>query len=198
MRQIAQEGDIERGGWGVIGRLRRPLRFSREAVVALTLLAVCSIALFVILPQEAPALLMQELAHDHLQAAAKPEGPVEILASDPAAIVARFRERLPVTSSVPVLVHVDAKLLGGSFCELSQTKGVRFTYEIGRGRTVSLYQLERSESLPIPSSAPRHSFAGETQGLSIIMWGRAQFVYALVADLSTADLGRLATHLDGI
>lgn len=198
MRQIAHEGARKRVRWGAIGRLWWRVQFPELAVAALVLLAVCGVALLAILPREAPALLMQELVSDHRRAAAKPAGPVEIPASDPAAIVARFHEKLPATASVPVLVHVDAKLLGGSFCQLSQTKGIRFTYEVGAGRRVSLYQLERSESLPIPSSAPGRLFGRQIQGLGIVLWGQAQFVYALVADLSTADLRRLATHLDGV
>jgi anti-sigma factor RsiW len=198
MRQIAQEGERERVRWSSIGRLWRPVRFPPIAMAALVLLVVCSVALLAILPRQAPALLMQELVSDHRRASARPEGPVEIPASDPASIVARFHEKLPARSSVPVLVHGDAKLLGGSFCQFSQTKGIRFTYEVGAGRTVSLYQLERSEDFPIPSSGPGRLFAQQVQGFGIVLWGHAHVVYALVADLSTADLQRLAAYLDGV
>jgi anti-sigma factor RsiW len=168
------------------------------AAAVLVLLAVCSVVLFSILPRDASALLTQELVIDHLRAAANPEGPVEIPASDPAAIVARFHKKLPATSSVPVLVSVDAKLLGGSFCQLSQTKGIRFTCELGAGRTVPMYQLERSEKLAIPASGPGRLLVKQVQGLGIVLWSQAQFVYALVADLSMEDLQRLAAHVDGV
>lgn len=198
MHQIAQEGERDRVRRGAIGRLWRPVQFPQMAVAALVLLAVCSVVLFVILPRQAPALLMQELVSDHLRAATKPAGPVEIPTNDPAAILARFHEKLPATSSVPVLVRGDAKLLGGSFCQFSQTKGIRFTYEVGDNRTVSLYQLERSEDLSIPLSGPGRLFAQQVQGLGIVLWGHAHVVFALVADGSTEDLQRLVAYVEGI
>jgi hypothetical protein len=61
-----------------------------------------------------------------------------------------------------------------------------------------MYQLERSENLAIPASGPGRLLVKQAQGLGIVLWSQARFVYALVADLSMEGLQRLAAHVDGV
>jgi anti-sigma factor RsiW len=198
LQRIEREGARHRSWSSAIRSSWLRVRPPQAVAAVLALLAIGTLALLVFFPQGASALLMQELVIDHLRAATKPEGPVEVPAHDPAAIVAWFHDKISTPSSVPVLALADAKLIGGSFCQFSQTKGIRFTYALRKGQTISLYQLERSEVLTTPSSAPRRMLTTQVQGLGIVLWGEARLLYALVADLPIGDLQRLASHVGGV
>jgi len=123
---------------------------------------------------------------------------VDFPSSDPTRIVEHFREKFPFSLQGPVLIHEGARLLGGSFCQLGQTKGIRFTYEVGNGQIVSFYQLERSEGTPFPRPGSGRLYVGPPQGPGLVLWGDERFLYALAAELPPEDLQRLASHMRGL
>lgn len=198
VQRIEQEGEFERHRWPTVGRLWPRRRLSHLAVAALVLVIVGLLSLFVSMPRETPTLLAEELITDHRRAMSRLDGPVEFSASDPAAIVARFRARFVVSSAVPVLAHTDARLLGGSFCQLRQTRGIRFTYALTTGRTVSLYYLQQAGSVSPTRLGAGDFYVSQVQGLAMVLWGEAHHLYALVADLPPEALQQLVAHVDGV
>ncbi|MBI3989887.1 MAG: zf-HC2 domain-containing protein [candidate division NC10 bacterium] len=197
-RQIEQETEEGRHPWEAFSKLWPKARLFQAALAGLAVVVVFSVSLLLIHSREAPSLLVDELVKDHIRSVTKESGPVDVLSADLAEIVQHFRAKFPFPSSVPVLVHEGSRLVGGSFCQLGETKGIRFTYELGNGRTVSLYQLERSERTPFPRPGSGHLYVGQPQGPGLVLWGDEGFLYALVAELPPEDLQRLASHMGGI
>ncbi len=198
VRRIEQETAEGRHPWEAFRKLWPKARLFQAALAGLAVVVVFSLSLLFIYPREAPSLLVDELVKDHIRSVTKESGPVDFPSADLAKIVQHFREQFPLPSQVPVLIHEGSRLMGGSFCQLGQTKGIRFTYELGKGRTVSFYQLERSERTPFPRPGSGHLYVGQPQGPGMVLWGDEHFLYALVAELPPEDLQRLASHMRGI
>lgn len=197
---VARKPQFAPFGW-LRGVLRRPgpaAWLPQAAWAGLAVGVLASLSLWFIYPREAPPPLVEELVTDHLRSVMRVSGPVDIPAADPAVIVARLRAKVSVPSSMPVLAHGSLKLLGGSFCQLVATKGIRFTYAMGQGRPVSFYQLERSERTPFPRPGAGRVYIGPQQGPGIVLWGDERFLYALVAELPPTDLQQLASHVESL
>jgi anti-sigma factor RsiW len=157
-----------------------------------------ALAFFFIAQRNGPGVLLDELVRDHLRSVAKESGPADVPFTDPREILAHFRTQVPPSMPVPLIMDEGARLLGGSFCRLGHTKGIRFTYQVGPGETVSLYQLDRSDQVPFPPSASGRLYISRSQGPSIVLWGDGGLLYALVGELGQQDLQRLAAHMGSL
>ncbi len=197
VQRIEREAESPTHPWPMFSRVWRKARLLPALVAFLAVAVMFGLSLVFIHPREAPSLLADALVRDHLHAITKASGPVEVRATDPAAIIEHFRTKLPSSTPVPFLVHEGARLVGGSFCQLGQAKGVRFTYEVGIGRTVSLYQMERPARASVPHLGTGPLYVGPPQGPGLVLWGNARFLYALVGELPPADLQGLASHVGG-
>ncbi|MBI2903071.1 MAG: anti-sigma factor [Candidatus Methylomirabilis oxyfera] len=197
VQRIEQEANDARGPsegvakwWPTAGALR---------AVWGALAIVLALGLFWILhPGQVPSPFVEELVQEHRGSVTRKSGPVDLPSTDPAEIIRHFQAEVPVSSPVPLLAHEGARLVGGSVCHFKEAKGLRFTYEVGPGRTVSLYQMPRpTRSLPFwPRLGPQ--FIAQSQGPGVLVWGDARFLYGLVGELSQEDLQRLASHMKGI
>jgi anti-sigma factor RsiW len=196
MQRIEQETEDERPSWPVFGRLWPRARIFQAAAAAVIVLF--ALAFVFIAQKDGPGVLLDELVRDHLRSVAKESGPAEVPSTDPREILAHFRAQVPPSLPVPLIMYEGARLLGGSFCRLGHTKGIRFTYQVGQGETVSLYQLDRADQMPFAQSASGHLSISRPQGPSIVLWGDGGVLYALVGELAQQDLQRLASHMGSL
>ena len=135
---------------------------------------------------------------DHLQSVLRAQGPVDVASADPAVIVDRLREITTLPVRVPSLSRDGARLLGGSVCHLRSSRGIRITYALDHERIVSFYQLERPAGLSFPRPGAARVYVGYAdshRGPGAVLWGDAQHLYALVAELSAESLEALAAQL---
>lgn len=202
-RLDAQEDRRERGGrlaWtgrvlAGIGAGRRPWRIAQAA--AMVLLVV--VAFVMVVPSRpAHSFLAEEILADHLGSLRRAGGPADLPTPDPAAVIERLRPSVHVPDDIPGPRDADITLVGGSYCQLMSTKGIRFTYAVGRDRTVSVYYLERPPEAAIPVRGTRPLFVGYVEGSprpGAILWRDERFLYALVGDLPPPALERLAQAL---
>jgi anti-sigma factor RsiW len=178
-----------------VGTPRRPWRLAQTAVLALVVI----VALVMLVPlRPASSFIAEEILADHLVSLRRAGGPVDLVTTDPSAVVTQFRAAVHVPDTVPVLKHADSKLLGGSYCQLQSTKGIRFTYALEGSRTVSVYQLERPREAAVPVPGGRPLYIGYVEGSprpGAILWGDEGFVYALVGDMPPTALEQLARTL---
>lgn len=192
MRRIEREGEVERRSWQVFGRLWSKARLFQVAAAAVMVLF--ALSFFLIAQRDGPVVFLDELVKDHLRSVAKESGPAEVPLADPHEILARFRAQVPPSLPMPLIIDEGARLLGGSFCRLGHIKGIRFTYQVGRGDTVSLYQLDRSDQAPFLQSGSGRLYIGQPQSPGIVLWRDGRFLYALVGELPQPDLQQLAAH----
>jgi mycothiol system anti-sigma-R factor len=196
MQRIERETEGARPSWPVFGRRWPRARLFQAAAAAVVVLFALS---FVFIAQrDGPGVLLDDLVRDHLRSVARESGPAEVPSTDPREILAHFRTQVPPSLPVPLIRHEGARLLGGSFCRLGHTKGIRFTYQVGPGETVSLYQLDRADQVSSPPSASGRLYIGRPQGPSIVLWGDGRLLYALVGELAEQDLQRLAAHMGSL
>jgi mycothiol system anti-sigma-R factor len=193
MQRIGRETEGERPSWPVLSRLWPRARLFQAAAAAVMVLF--ALSFFFISLRDGPAVLLDELVKDHLRSVAKESGPADVPLTDPREILAHFRAQVPPSLPVPLIMYEGARLLGGSFCRLGHIKGIRFTYQLGQGETVSLYQLDRSDQVPLPESASGGKYFSRPRGLGIVLWGDGRLLYALVGELAQHDLQRLASHM---
>jgi anti-sigma factor RsiW len=179
-----------------LARLWPNARPFRAALAGLAVVGLFILSLFFIHPRETTSVLVDEIAQDHIRSVAKASGPVDFPSSDLAEIAQHFRQKFPVPSKAPA--HEGLKLLGGSLCQIDETKGIRLTYELGEDGTVSFYQLERSDLASFASLGSARLYAGKPKRPGIVLWRDNRFVYALVAELPAEDLQRLASRMGGI
>ncbi len=118
---------------------------------------------------------------------------MDVASPDPGAVVKRFRDRMSLPPRAPALAGPGVRLVGGSFCQLRATRGIRWTYVLGDGATVSVYQLERPAGLALPGPGP-FARLGAADRPGLVLWGDARHVYAL-ADLPLPEIERLASRL---
>jgi mycothiol system anti-sigma-R factor len=193
MQRIEWETEGARPSWPVLGRLWPQARRFQAAAAAVII--VLALSFVFIAQRNGLGVLLDELVKDHLHSMAKESGPADIPFTDPHEILAHFRAQVPPSLPVPLIIYEGARLLGGSFCRLGHTKGLRFTYQLGQGETVSLYQLDRSGQVPFPQSALGRLYISRPRGPSIVLWGDGGLLYALVGELGQQDLQRLASHM---
>lgn len=178
-----------------VGTPWRPWPVAQVAVLALVVI----VALVMLVPlRSGSSFIAEEILADHVVSLRRAGGPVDLVTTDPSAVVTQFRAAVHVPDTVPVLKHADSKLLGGSYCQLPSTKGIRFTYALGGSRTVSVYQLERPREAVVPAPGGRPLYIGYVEGSprpGAILWGDERFVYALVGDMPPTALEQLAQTL---
>lgn len=194
MQRIERETEGEIPSWQVFGRLwprARLLQATAAAVMVLFALSFLFIA-----QRDGSVVLVEELVKDHLRSVAKVSGPADVPLTDPQEILAHFSAQVPPSLPVPLIMDEGARLLGGSFCRLGHTKGIRFTYQVKQGETVSLYQLDRSDQVSSPQLESGRLYISRPQGLGIVLWGDGRLLYALVGELAQQDLQRLASHME--
>ncbi len=207
-KRVASRIDAEEGRWRrdrrlswrrrLLANVGTPWRSWRVAQVAVLALVVI-VALVMLVPLRSPSsFIAEEILADHVVSLGRAGGPVDLVTTDPSAVVTQFRATVHVPDTVPVLQHADSKLLGGSYCQLPSTKGIRFTYALGGSRTVSVYQLERPREAVVPAPGGRPLYIGYVEGSprpGAILWGDERFVYALVGDMPPTALEQLAQTL---
>jgi mycothiol system anti-sigma-R factor len=196
MQRIERETEDERPSWPVFGRLRPRARLFQAATAAVMVLFALAFAFMA--QRDGPVVFLDDLVMDHLRSVAKESGPTDVPFTDPREILAHFRTQVPPSLPAPLIRYEGARLLGGSFCRLGHTKGIRFTYQVGPGETVSLYQLDRSDQVPFPQSASGRLYIRRPQGPGIVLWGDGRLLYALVGELAQHDLQRLAAHMGSL
>jgi anti-sigma factor RsiW len=110
-------------------------------------------------------------------------------------ILTRFADRIGGLGHAPRLEAGTASLVGGSFCQLSTTRGVRWTYRLHGDRTLSFYQLTRPlrGDLPRPR-AERITLAGGSERTGLVLWTDERSVYALVGALPEGEMQALAAR----
>jgi mycothiol system anti-sigma-R factor len=197
VRRIEREAERARHPWPAFDRLWPTARLFPAVLVVMVLVVVVTLSLVFITQRSAPSGLVDALVMDHLRSMTKASGPADVPSADPAEIVARFRAEVPPSSPVPWLLYQGARLVGGSFCHLGTTKGLRFTYAMGNGRTVSLYQLDRSGQASFSRPGSGYRYVGQPQSPGVVLWGNGRFLYALVGELPLEDLQKLASHVGG-
>ena len=106
----------------------------------------------------------------------------------------QYGERVDMSGKFPELKR--AKLLGGSFCELSKTEGVRLSYKVSAGQTISFYRLDREGfSLKISDRPmPIQMFEGPNG----LVWGDRDYVYVLVGEVPMGTIRQLWRSLDSV
>ncbi len=117
---------------------------------------------------------------------------------DPAVVADRLGQAVPFVARVPNLIAGHARLMGGSVCYLRSTRGVRATYSLGKDRTLSFYQPERTASMAFPSPGAKPIYVGYVDlrlGPGAVLWAEERFLFALVAELSPERLEQLAGRL---
>lgn len=198
VRRIEQESDVARRPWEGVAKWWPTTGALRAVWGALAIVIVLGFSLWILHPGQVPSPFVEELVQEHRGSVTRKSGPVDLSSTDPAEIVRHFQAEVLPSSPVPRLAQEGARLVGGSLCHFKETKGLRFTYEVGPGRTVSLYQMPRpTRALPFwPRLDLR--YIAQPQDPGVLLWGDARFLYALVGELPPEDLRRLASHMKGI
>ncbi|MGF1603100.1 MAG: hypothetical protein ACFCU8_13965 [Thermosynechococcaceae cyanobacterium] len=136
----------------------------------------------------------EEVLADHRHSLIRSQGPVDLATSNIAEIRSVYSGRIKLSEELPHLKKV--KLLGGSFCELKNTKGIRLSYQVPTGQTVSFYQLLRSEGFPKANEVgPLVQVAA---GPNVFIWGNQKYIYLLVGDLPVPEMKKIAPVLQAI
>jgi mycothiol system anti-sigma-R factor len=193
MQRIERETEGERPSWQMFGKLWPRARLFQAAAAAVFVLF--TLSFLFIAQRDGSVVLLDELVKDHLRSVAKESGPADVPLTDPHEILAHFRAQVPPSSPVPLIIYEGVRLLGGSFCRLGHTKGIRFTYQVGQGETVSLYQLDRSDQVPFPQSESGRLYISRPRGPGIVLWEDGRLLYALVGELTQQGLQQLASHM---
>ncbi|MGH7332110.1 MAG: hypothetical protein ACREKS_05045 [Candidatus Rokuibacteriota bacterium] len=141
------------------------------------------------------AQLLDEIVSDHVGSLHRAGGPADVLSGDPAVIVARFADQISGLARAPRVEGGTATLVGGSFCRLSATHGLRWTYRLRDDRTLSFYQLARPRGDPLRPRAERITLAGSAEGSVLVLWTDERSVYALVGALPEGEMQALAARL---
>lgn len=135
-----------------------------------------------------------EILADHRNSLTRSQGPVDFATQDVAQVRSEYAQRMVLPSQLPQLVQ--AQLLGGSFCELEHTRGIRLSYQVSTGETVSFYQLLRSQSLPQTNGV--EMTLKIKQGPNFVVWETSDYVFALVGEIPVPDLWQLAPQRSSI
>ena len=140
---------------------------------------------------------MSELVADHTRSLSRRQGPVDFPTADVIQIQDQFQDQMPRSAPLPQLIQEGVKLLGGSFCNLNATQGIRMTYQIQSGQTASLYQLAPAAPGTFPHGSAR-LYVQVDQGPSLVLWRDHQWIYVLVADLAMDEMQQLTRTIASI
>ena len=135
-----------------------------------------------------------EVLLDHQNSLTRSQGPVDFATQDVAEVRSQYSQRISLSTNFPELSK--AKLLGGSFCELSKTQGIRLSYKVSAGKMISFYQLKRQGfSLDISETPmPIQVFEGPNG----LVWGDQDYVYVLVGEVAMPTMRQLMRSLRSV
>lgn len=139
---------------------------------------------------------LRPLLKDHQKSLDNPAGPVDFVVQHPHEIPSLVKGFRTTLASLPLLPAKQGMLLGGSNCQLGENQGVRLTYQLPTDKTVSAYQLDvAAEEFPEFQSA--QLTLQQPDGTGVVLWRDENYLYALVAELPTAELQSLAYAIEG-
>ncbi len=138
---------------------------------------------------------LSDLLQDHQRSLANPDGPVDFVVYQPSEILDLLQGFQTTVAALPLLP--GGMLLGGSNCQLGETPGLRLTYQLETEQTVSAYQLALAEEA-FPELQSAQLTLQQPDGTGIVLWRDEGYLYALVAELPTAELQSLAYAIEGI
>lgn len=138
---------------------------------------------------------LSQLLQDHRRSLENPDGPVDFVVQQPSEIPALLQGFKTTVAALPLLPR--GMLLGGSNCRLGETPGLRLTYQLETEQTVSAYQLSLTDE-EFPEFQSAQLTLQQPDGTGIVLWRDDDYLYALVAELPTAELQRLAYEIEGI
>ena len=138
---------------------------------------------------------ISELVRDHTGSLSRSRGPADVKLSTPEKLAEHFQEQITLPSPLPQLVRKGSELLGGSLCQLGNTKGVRFSYQLSTGETISFYQLSRQKKSLFPHSGLGYLYITQPQEPNIVIWEDEKFIYAIVATLPFDRLQQLTSNI---
>ncbi len=195
-RRIEHEERRERLPWSALARRFRPVRDRRWGWAVAGAVVTVVVALLLAPGPAAPTSLVEEIVTDHLRSVARATGPADVPSGDLATILGQFRDRVRIPIRVPGLASHGLRVVGGSFCQLRATKGIRFTYELGTGQTLSFYELERPTRAAFPLPGEGRFYFGPLEpgrGPRLVLWSDGQSVYAFVGEIPPSEIQRLAS-----
>ncbi len=138
---------------------------------------------------------ISELVGDHTGSLSRSRGPADVKLSTPEKVAEHFQEQITLPSPLPQLVRKGSELLGGSLCQLGNSKGIRFSYQLSTGETISFYQLSRHKQSLFPHSGLGYLYITQPQEPNIVIWEDEKFIYAIVATLPFDKLQQLTSNI---
>lgn len=193
---------------------RRRFRFRSMGTAAAGLAIVCGLATLHLSSQvyrlqqdryaqssDAPSLTqtwsgLSQLLQDHQKSLANPDGPVDVVVQQPDDIPSLLQGFQTTVASLPLLPAQKGTLLGGSRCQFGKNQGLRLTYQLPRNTTVSAYQLAVADE-EFPEFESAQLTLQQPDGTGVVLWREEDYLYALVAELPTAELQSLAYAIEG-
>lgn len=139
-----------------------------------------------------------QVIQDHVGSLTRSQGPVDIAGGDPQVLREKLRTQLVSSESlvaqVPTLPLPQAKLLGGSPCQFSQTKGLRMTYALPNYSPISLYQIDlQGDQFPTFTET---YITVKQDDINLVLWRQDEYLYALAADLPQSHLHLLTQVME--
>ncbi|MBT9312121.1 anti-sigma factor [Leptothoe kymatousa] len=134
---------------------------------------------------------LSQLLNDHKRSLSNPDGPVDFVVQQPTDIPSLLSGFNTTVAALPLLPAKQGMLLGGSNCQLGETAGLRLTYQLATDKTVSAYQLVVKDE-EFPEFQAAQLTLQQPDGTGIVLWRDDNYLYALVAEMPTAELQSLA------
>jgi anti-sigma factor RsiW len=175
--------------------IRRVVWRTAIAVVALAATVILGVSLPLTRSSSTSAQLLDELVRDHVASLQRAGGPADVPSGDPTVVLTRFADRISGLAVAPYLGAGTGALVGGSYCQLRTTSGLRWTYRLHGNRTLSFYQLTLPPRGDFPRPrAERITLAGGFGRPELVLWTDEGSVYALVGALPEGEMKALATR----
>jgi len=143
--------------------------------------------------------MVAEAVNDHLRIL-ESQHPLEIESGNFHQVKPWFEGRLDFAPVVPFLGDEEFPLRGGAIGYYLDRKAAVFEYG-SRLHAVSLFVF-RAEGLPCPargleSLGKVRAYSGASRGYNTILWREGEFGYAIVSDVDSSVLRKLAVKLSG-
>lgn len=136
-----------------------------------------------LLAQQWPGL--QRLSQDHQQSHIQDLKPGQRTSQETDATPKQQFKHLTPSLTMPRLVEqsedIEAQFLGMTPCQMGKIQGLRMTYLLDQKTMISVYKLERGEEFPLPGT--KTMSLQNPEGLSMVLWEKDSFLYAIVSDL---------------
>ena len=140
---------------------------------------------------------ISQVLEDHLRAEQKGASAVEIQAKSPPELFQLLQKSdFSLPQPTPSLSLKNLEFLGGSICKFDKTQGVRVMYETQSQQPISFYQLKRAATPDFPLAISEQLLIQNSKGPNLMIWGNDNFLFAIVADLSSNQLEALAANLE--